>query len=43
MVHLGVDPREAFARLCAYAYSSEMSMAVVAGEIMARRLRLERD
>jgi hypothetical protein len=43
MVHLGVGPREAFARLCAYAYSSETSMAVVASEIMARRLRLERD
>ena len=43
MVHLGVGPREAFARLCAYAYASDTSMAAVAGEIMSRRLRLDGD
>jgi len=43
MVHLEVGPREAFARLCAHAYATNMSMAVVAWEIMSGRLRLERD
>ena len=43
MVHLEVGPREAFARLCAHAYASNTSMAVVAREIMSGRLRLEGD
>lgn len=43
MVHLDVGPREAFARLCAHAYASDTPMAVVAREILSRRLRLERD
>ena len=43
MVHLEIGPREAFARLCAHAYASNTSMAVVAREIMSGRLRLEGD
>lgn len=41
MVHLGVGPREAFARLCAHAYATDTPMAAVASLILAKRLRLE--
>ena len=43
MVHLEVGPAEAFARLCALAYSSKTPIGVVAGEILGKRLRLEPD
>jgi hypothetical protein len=39
-VQLGVSPAEAFARLRAYAYSRDRRLAEVAGDIVARRLRL---
>src|SRR5579859_6172893 len=42
-VQLGVSPGEAFARLRAYAYSQDRRLAEVAGDIVARRLRLSRD
>ena len=42
-VQLGVSPAEAFARLRAYAYSQDRRLAEVAGDIVARRLRLHRD
>jgi len=42
-VQLGVSAREAFARLRAYAYSQDRRLADVAGDIVARRLRLHRD
>jgi hypothetical protein len=42
-VQLGVLPAEAFARLRAYAYSEDRRLAEVAGDIVARRLRLRRD
>jgi hypothetical protein len=42
-VQLGVPAGEAFARLRAYAYSQDRRLADVAGEIVARRLRLHRD
>ncbi len=42
-VQLGVRPAEAFARLRAYAYSEDRRLAEVAGDIVARRLRLRRD
>ena len=42
-VQLGVSVTEAFARLRAYAYSQDRRLADVAGDIVARRLRLHRD
>ena len=42
-VQLGVAAAEAFARLRAYAYSQDRRLADVAGDIVARRLRLHRD
>ena len=42
-VQLGVPVAEAFARLRAYAYSQDRRLADVAGDIVARRLRLGRD
>ena len=39
----GVQAGEAFARLRAYAYSQDRRLADVAGDIVARRLRLGRD
>ena len=42
-VQLGVPVAEAFARLRAYAYSQDRRLADVAGDIVARRLRLSRD
>jgi hypothetical protein len=42
-VQLGVPAGEAFARLRAYAYSRDRRLAEVAGDIVARRLRLHRD
>jgi ANTAR domain/GAF domain len=42
-VQLGVSAGEAFARLRAYAYAQDRRLADVAGDIVARRLRLHRD
>jgi hypothetical protein len=42
-VQLGVPVAEAFARLRAYAYSPDRRLAEVAGDIVARRLRLYPD
>jgi hypothetical protein len=42
-VQLDVSAGEAFARLRAYAYSQQRRLADVAGDIVARRLRLDRD
>jgi len=42
-VQLGVPVAEAFARLRAYAYSQDRRLADVAGDIVARRIRLGRD
>jgi hypothetical protein len=42
-VQLGVPAGAAFARLRAYAYSQDRRLADVAGDIVARRLRLPRD
>ena len=42
-VQLGVPVAEAFSRLRAYAYSQDRRLADVAGDIVARRLRLGRD
>jgi hypothetical protein len=42
-VQLDVSPAEAFVRLRAYAYSQDRRLAEVAGDIVARRLRLRRD
>jgi hypothetical protein len=42
-VQLGVPAGDAFARLRAYAYSQDRRLADVAGDIVARRLRLHRD
>ena len=42
-VQLGVTAAEAFARLRAYAYAEDKRLADVAGDIVARRLRLEPD
>jgi hypothetical protein len=41
MVHLDVGPRDAFARICAHAFSTNTPIGVVAADIVARRLRLE--
>lgn len=43
MVHLGVAPRDALARVCAHAYASGRAIGHVADDIVARRLRLEPD
>ena len=43
MVDLGVDPREAFARICAHAFAENRTLAEVAADIMAKRLRLPAD
>jgi hypothetical protein len=43
MAHLGVGPREAFARICAHAYTTDTAVSKLAREIMAKRLRLEPD
>jgi hypothetical protein len=40
---LGVPAAEAFVRLRAYAYAQDRRLADVAGDIVARRLRLDRD
>ena len=42
-VQLGVTATEAFARLRAYAYARDRRLADVAGDIVARRLRLDPD
>ena len=42
-VQLGVTAGEAFARLRAYAYAQDRRLADVAGDIVARRLRLDPD
>jgi hypothetical protein len=42
-VQLGVTAAEAFARLRAYAYAQDRRLAEVAGDIVARRLRLRPD
>jgi len=42
-VQLDVTAAEAFARLRAYAYSEDRRLADVAGDIVARRIRLDRD
>jgi hypothetical protein len=42
-VQLGVSAGEAYVRLRAYAYSQDRRLADVAGDIVARRLRLPRD
>ena len=42
-VQLDVPAGEAFARLRAYAYAQDRRLANVAGDIVARRLRLPRD
>jgi hypothetical protein len=42
-VQLGVTAAEAFARLRAYSYAEDRRLADVAGDIVARRLRLEPD
>jgi hypothetical protein len=42
-VQLGVAAAEAFVRLRAYAYAQDRRLADVAGDIVARRLRLSRD
>ena len=43
MVHLGLGPRDAFARICGHAFATNTPIGVVAAEIVARRLRLEED
>jgi AmiR/NasT family two-component response regulator len=42
-VQLGVTAGEAFVRLRAYAYARDRRLAVVARDIVARRLRLDPD
>ena len=42
-VQLGVTIAEAYARLRAYAYAQDRRLADVAGDIVARRLRLDPD
>ncbi len=42
-VQLDVPAGEAFSRLRAYAYAQDRRLADVAGNIVARRLRLHRD
>jgi hypothetical protein len=43
MVQLDVDPRDAFARICAHAFAANTPIGVVAAEIVTRTLRLEPD
>lgn len=43
MVDLGVDAREAFARICAHAFAENRSVAEVSADIMANRVRLSPD
>jgi hypothetical protein len=38
-----VDPREAFARICAHAFAESRALAEVAADIIAKRLRLPAD
>lgn len=40
MVHLGVNARDAFARICAHAYSTGRPIGLVAVDILDKRLRL---
>jgi len=42
-VQLGVSAAEAYARLRAYAYGQDRRLAEVAGDIVARRVRLDPD
>jgi hypothetical protein len=42
-LQLGVSLDEAFVRLRAYAFAQERSLRAVAGDIVARRVRLEKD
>jgi hypothetical protein len=41
MVHLDVGPRDAFARICAYAFATNTPIGEVSAEIVTRKLRLE--
>jgi hypothetical protein len=41
MVHLNIGPRDAFARICAYAFANNTPIGQVATQIVARKLRLE--
>jgi hypothetical protein len=43
MVELGVDARQAFARVRAHAFATGRPIAEVASDIVAKKLRLERD
>jgi hypothetical protein len=43
MVHLDVGARDAFARICAHAFASTTPIGEVAADIVAKRLRLEKD
>jgi len=43
MVHLGVGPRDAFARICAHAFANDTPIGVVAAEIVTKKLRLDPD
>jgi hypothetical protein len=43
MIQLGVDLAEALTRIRAYAYAQDRRLIDVAGDIVARRLRLDRD
>jgi hypothetical protein len=43
IVDLGVDAREAFARICAHAFAENRTLAEVAADIIAKRIRLPAD
>lgn len=43
MVHLDVDARDSFARICAYAYAQGRTIGDVADDIMGGQLRLQPD
>jgi len=43
MIQLGVSMIEAMARLRAYAYAQDRRLSDVARDVVARKLRLERD
>jgi hypothetical protein len=43
LVQLGVSADAAFARLRAYAYAHDRRLGDVAGDVVERRLRFERD
>jgi hypothetical protein len=43
MVDLGVDAREAFARMCAHAFAENRTLAEVGADIVSKRLRLPAD